>query len=303
MQVPRRFLPPMSLLCAFEAAARHESFTAAAAELHLTQGAVSRQIRALEETLGSPLFHRERQKVRLTVAGESYAQEIREALRRISTATLGFRANPKGGTLNLAILPTFGIRWLAPRLPAFQAENPGITINLQTRLDPFDFNLGNLDAAIHFGSNDWPGAETALLMRETIIPACSAALRDSFDFREPSDLAGAPLLHLSSRPDAWEHWFHANGVAVEHVHGMLLDQFTLAAQAASSGLGIALLPQFLIERELAAGELVIAIDRPLISSGAYFLAWPSTRDAYPPLRAFREWLIKEASTVKTTPEP
>ncbi|MCJ2177169.1 LysR substrate-binding domain-containing protein [Novosphingobium album (ex Hu et al. 2023)] len=284
----------MSLLCAFEAAARLESFTAAAAELHLTQGAVSRQIRALEETLGAPLFHRERQQVRLTVAGESYAGEIREALKRISTATLGFRANPRGGTLNLAILPTFGIRWLAPRLPAFQAEHPGITINLQTRLNQFDFNLENFDAAIHFGSDDWPGAETALLMRETVVPACSAAMRDSFELHAPADLTRPPLLHLSSRPDAWEQWFAINDVTAAHTHGMLLDQFALAAQAASSGLGVALLPKFLIEQELASGELVMAFDRPMISKGAYFLAWPSTRDAYPPLRAFRGWLVEEA---------
>jgi LysR family glycine cleavage system transcriptional activator len=123
MAIARRFLPSMSLLRAFEAAARHQSITAAAEELNLTQGAVSRQIRALEELLGSDLFLRERQTIRLTSAGETYAREIREALRRISSATLSFRANPKGGTLNLAILPTFGTRWLAPRLSGFLREN------------------------------------------------------------------------------------------------------------------------------------------------------------------------------------
>ncbi len=132
----RRFLPSMSSLRAFEAAARHQSFTAAGAELHLSQSAVSRQIRALEDVLGSDLFTRERQTVVLTTAGEAYLQEIRAALVRISTATLGFSANPRGGSLNLAILPTFGTRWLAPRLPMFLAENPGITINLTTRLPP-----------------------------------------------------------------------------------------------------------------------------------------------------------------------
>ncbi|MDF2810064.1 MAG: hypothetical protein K0S56_1095 [Microvirga sp.] len=158
MTTARRFLPSMSLLRAFEASARHQSFTAAAAELNLTQGAVSRQIRVLEELLASDLFLRERQTVRLTAAGETYAMEIREALRRISSATLSFRANPQGGTLNLAILPTFGTRWLAPRLPQFLRENPGITINVTTRLAPFDFNLEHADAAIHFGGPDWPGA-------------------------------------------------------------------------------------------------------------------------------------------------
>ena len=236
MLLTHRFLPPMSLLRAFESAARHQSFTAAAAELHLTQSAVSRQIRALEELLHSNLFVRERQTVRLTLAGEAYALEIRASLMRISSATLGFRANPKGGTLNLAILPTFGTRWLAPRLPSFLAEHPGITLNLTTRLSRFDFELEAVDAAIHFGLPNWPGAELELLMSETVVPA------------------------------------------------------------AISGLGIALLPRFLIETELARGDLVEAIADPrtIESAERYYLAWPASRSGYPPLQAFRQWLCATA---------
>src|SRR5262245_56643181 len=139
MLASRRFLPSISLLAAFEAVARTGSVPAAARELDLTQSAVSRQIKALEEQLGVELFLRERQTVRLTLAGDSYAREIREALRRISSASLNLRANPHGGTLNLAILPTFGTRWLAPRLGRFLSKNPGVTINLVTRLSSFDF--------------------------------------------------------------------------------------------------------------------------------------------------------------------
>lgn len=295
MRIPRRFLPPLSLLNAFEAAARLESFTAAADELDLTQGAVSRQIRKLEEILGSPLFHRERQKVRLTVAGESYANEVREALRRISTATLGFRANPEGGSLNLAILPMFGTRWLAHRLPSFLAENPGIAINLHTRLDPFDFNTESLDAAIHYGSDQWPGAELALLRNETVLPVCSPEFRKAQTIKDAADLKRVPLLHLASRPDAWEQWFSSNGVSYDNLHGTLFDQFAMATHAASAGLGVALLPQFLIEREMSSGELVAAVDRPVESKGAYYLAWPSPRSAYPPLVAFRKWLTSEVA--------
>ena len=204
MQLSRRFLPPMSLLCAFEASARHQSFTAAAAELHLTQSAVSRQIRALEERLGTELFVRERQTVRLSAAGQAYAQEIRAALARISNATLGFRTNPQGGSLNLAILPTFGTRWLAPRLPQFFSAHPGITINLTTRLSQFDFQLEAVDAAIHFGLPNWPGAELEFLMSETVVPACSPDVAARHGFARPEDLLRAPLLHLASRPDAWQ---------------------------------------------------------------------------------------------------
>jgi DNA-binding transcriptional LysR family regulator len=294
MTTARRFLPSMSLLRAFEAAARHQSFTAAAAELNLTQGAVSRQIRVLEELLGSDLFIRERQTVRLTSAGETYAREIREALRRISSATLSFRANPKGGTLNLAILPTFGTRWLAPRLPGFLRDNPGITINLTTRLAPFDFSVEQADAAIHFGHPDWPGVEFAFLMGETVVPACNRSLREEYRFEQPGDLLKAPLLHLISRPDAWERWFMMHDALTQPLHGMLLDQFATAAQAAISGLGLALLPEFLIEEELARGDLVKALDRPMQSSEQYYLAWLANRSAYPPLAAFRRWIVQEA---------
>ncbi len=294
MTIARRFLPSMSLLRAFEAAARHQSFTAAATELNLTQGAVSRQIRVLEELLGSDLFIRERQTVRLTSAGETYAREIREALKRISSATLSFRANPKGGTLNLAILPTFGTRWLAPRLPRFLRDNPGITINLTTRLAPFDFTLEQADAAIHFGGPDWQGAELEYLMSETVVPACSPALLEIYHFEQPSDLLKAPLLHLVSRPDAWERWFEVHNALTGLLHGMLFDQFATAAQAAISGLGVALLPEFLIKDELKRGDLVRALDLPMQSTEQYYLAWPSNRAAYWPLEAFRRWIVQEA---------
>ncbi len=295
MQSPRRFLPSLSLLSAFEAAARLGSITAAARELALTQSAVSRQIIALEDQLEVELFHRERQTIKLTIAGEVYAREIREALRRISNATLNLRANPFGGTLTLAILPTFGTRWLAPRLPGFLAQHPGITINLLTRLSRFDFELEPVDAAIHFGKDEWPGAEMALLRTETVIPACSPQTRARFGFAEPGDLHKAPLLHLTTRPDAWERWFMANRVAPQAVHGMLFDQFATAAQAAMSGLGVALLPEFLIEDEIADGRLVAALDLPMPSTEAYYLVWPNQRAQHPPLAAFREWLLSETA--------
>ncbi|MBP2308355.1 LysR family transcriptional regulator [Azospirillum melinis] len=295
MQSPRRFLPSLALLSAFEAAARTGSITAAAKELSLTQSAVSRQIKALEDLLEVELFHRERQTIRLTAGGEYYVREVRDALRRISTASLNLRANPYGGTLSIAILPTFGTRWLAPRLPKFLAGNPGITINLVTRMAPFDFRLDPVDAAIHFGRPDWPGGEMALLRRETVIPACSRSLRDRFDFRQPADLRLAPLLHLTSRPDAWERWLTLHGTPADGVHGMLFDQFATASQAAIAGLGVALLPLFLIEEELRSGQLVPALDLPMESENAYYVVWPSERAGYPPLAAFRDWILAETA--------
>ena len=296
MQISRRFLPSTALLAAFEAAARTGSMTLAARELSLTQSAVSRQIRALEEQLAVDLFTRERQSIRLTAAGAVYAVEVREALLRIGTASFNLHANPRGGTLNLAILPTFGTRWLAPRLPAFLAQNPGVTINLATRLSYFDFRAEALDAAIHFGQPDWPGAEIMLLRSEEVVPACSPELKARHDFRQPADLRKAPLIGILTRPTAWNRWFEAHGAPPGNNQAMFFDQFATVAQAAMAGVGVALLPTFLIQDELASGKLVCAMDLVMESAERYYLVWPTERSTYPPLAAFREWLSKEIGT-------
>lgn len=298
MTVPRRFLPATSLLRAFEASARHGSFTLAASELHLTQSAISRQIRALEEILGAELFQREKQRVMLTLAGSVYAREVRASLDRISTATLNFRANPVGGSLHLSVPPLFGARWLAPRLSGFLASYPEYIVNLCTRSTPFDFEKESVDAAIDFGVPKWPGIRLALLMTEVAVPVCSPALKDQLRFEAASDLIAAPLLHLAGRPDAWERWFAAHAVTAGEVHGMLVDQFAFAISAATANLGVALLPKFLIARELTSGELVMALDAPVRSAERYYLASPPALDGYPPLDAFRGWLLNEVSNAE-----
>lgn len=294
MSTPRRFYPPTTLLLAFEAASRSQSFTLAARELNLTQSAVSRQIATLEGMLGATLFHREKQKVRLSLAGAAYAREIREALTRISGATLGFRANPISGSLHLAVLPLFAARWLAPRLPAFATAHPDISVNLTTRLTPFDFRADTVDAAIHFGQFDWLGTDAARLMTETVVPVCTPLLKARLGLVTPTDLAAAPLLHLTSRPDAWERWFGAMAIDAGQVRGMLLDQFTLVLEVARAGLGVALLPNFLIAPELASGDLVEVVDAPMTGAGDYYFVWPHTHEAHRPLEIFRTWIIAEA---------
>ena len=291
---PRRFLPSLSLLAAFEAASRTGSVTAAARELGLTQGAVSRQILALEEQLGVALFLRERQTIRLTRAGEGYGREIREALRRISTASLNLRANPGGGTFNLGVLPSFGTRWLVPRLPAFIARHPGISVNLLTRSSLFDFKTDTVDAAIHFGLPHWPGTELVFLMHEKIVAVCSPAFKTRHRFSTPDDLLHVPLLHMTTRPDAWEQWFRSHGVVFDNVHGMLFDQFTTIAEAASAGLGVSLIPAFMIEEELRSGRLVAAVAGEAESEEAYYLACMPDRAGYAPLESFRRWIVSEA---------
>ena len=294
MLPPRRFLPSFSLLAAFEAAARTGSITAAANELGLTQSAVSRQISSLEKQLGVSLFRRERQTIRLTLAGDGYAREIREALRRISTASLNLRAHPKGGVINIAVLPLFGARWLAPRLGRFLDRNPDVAVNLVSRLEPFDFRFDSIDAAIHFGQGRWPGAELPFLMKEKTVAVCSADFQARFKLRRPADLLEVPLLHLSSRPDAWENWFRCEGVSFDQLHGMLFDQYMTIVEAAAAGMGAALLPAFLIAPELDTGRLVMATDARSQETGSYYLAHPAERADYPPFASFKTWLLNEA---------
>lgn len=288
----RKYLPPMSLLVAFEACARLHKFTAAATELCLTQSAVSRQIRALEEIVGTELFVRERQAVRLTPVGEIYAEEIRQAMHAIYNSTLRIRASPGSGTLTIAILPTMGARWLAPLLPSFIRQNPGVTLNLVTRLEPFNMDADGVHAAIHYGTPEWPRAELDFLFEEIVFPACSKALKEQYGFTCARDLLRAPLLNLASRPQAWEQWFESQGIEKSQVSGITIDQFATATQAASASLGVALLPEFLFKAELERGELVSAIDVRSRSQGKYYLACASTKTWYPPLTAFRKW-IKE----------
>jgi DNA-binding transcriptional LysR family regulator len=294
MVAPRRFLPSIDTLLALEGVARSGSVTAVAEQLSLTQSAVSRQLQRLEEQLEVALFIRDKKRLKLTPAGAEYAGQVREALKQIAQASLNLKANPSGGSLNLAILPTFGMLWLAPRLADFAQRHPEITVNLTTRLRPFDFDTEKLDAAIHFGEADWPDAGHLKLMTETVVPACAPTFKSEAGIETPADLFRKPLLHLTSRPNAWRQWFASNGVAPPPLTGMLFDQFGAMAQAAVHGLGVALLPEFLIERELADGSLVSSVGGPVQSVGAYYLVWPNKLSQHSPVIRFREWLARAA---------
>ncbi|MGF7173744.1 transcriptional regulator GcvA [Azospirillum doebereinerae] len=301
MDLQRRLLPSMSALTAFEAAARTGSFTTAANELSLTQGAVSRQIKALEDQIGTPLFTRKGQRVTLTPTGALYAEPIRDALRQISAATVRTIAAPKGGVLNLAILPTFGTRWLVPRLPAFQEAHPHVVLHFTTKLAPFDFRTHDLDAAIHYGLGDWPDAVCDHLLDEEVLPVCAPSFLAAHPVAGPADLIALPLLHTSTRPDAWGEWFEAQGLAPRTGAGMFFEQFATTAQAAEAGLGVALLPTLLVRGELAEGVLVPAIDRPHRSARAYYLVHPRNKANHPPLAAFRLWLLDAAREAVSPP--
>lgn len=289
----RRLIPSTSMLMAFEAAARSGSFTAAAKELDLTQGAISRQVSALEEQLGVKLFNRVGKAVEINEVGRAYAHEIATSLQTISNASLDVMSDPKGGILNLAILPTFGMRWLMPRFSDFLEHNPQITVNFATKLSPFDFGKENLHAAIHFGKADWPGVESTYLMGEQVFPVGSSEIVAGLPLEKVSDLTQLPLLHLETRPKAWASYFEQNGVEGPVGRGAVFSQFALVTQAAVAGMGVALLPRFLIENELERGELAPLINIPYIGQEGYYLVSPKRRSSYAPVVAFRKWLLKQ----------
>ena len=291
MSYQRRLLPSTSMLMALDAAARAGSFTAAARELNLTQGAISRQVSALEDQLDVVLFERAGKTILLTEAGKIYAREVGVALQAIRNASLNAMTNPLGGILNLAILPTFGTRWLMPRFPSFLKENPNITVNFVTKLTAFDFHEENLHAAIHYGQPDWPDAISTFLMGEEVLPVCSPGFLEENPLAQPADLARLPLLQLTTRPDAWDNWFRSSDLEPPQEQGMAFEQFSIIAQAAVAGLGVALLPNFLIQSELDRRELVVVLNMPTKSEAGYYLVTPADKSEHAPVVALREWLL------------
>ena len=291
---PRRFLPSMSLLSAFEAVLRTGSTAAAARELDLTQSTVSRLIQNLEQQLGRNLFERQKQRLIPTIAAQAYARDITRALDLIQRGSMEFAANPGGGTLTLAILPAFGTRWLAPKLADFLVKHPGITINLSTRLKRFNFEAEGFDAAIHFGTDDWRDADHVKLFEERLTACIAPDLLTAHPIATVEDMKGLSFLQLETRQRAWQIWFAAQGANDAPLsRGMLFDQFATMTQAAISGLGVALLPDYLADIEIAEGRLVPLLKSGITGSGSYWLVWPKSRANYPPLEAFRAWLVAE----------
>ncbi len=293
MMLPRRYLPAIPALMALEAVGRLGTASAAATELNLTQGAISRALQGLEAQLGVPLLTRERQRLHLTPAARDYVVEVRKALNLLASASINLRANPLGGSLNLAILPAFGMHWLAPRLARFAQTHPEVTVNLSTRLKPFDFAGTTFDAAIHYGRQDWPGADSLKLMDEAVIAVSAPGLVPPVS--TATDILAHPLLQLESRPGDWGRWLSHHGHPGQRPPGMMFDQFATLTQAAVHGMGVALVPTFLIQRELAEGRLIPAFGGPVAAHGSYFLVWPHIGPDRGPLRSLRHWLAAEVT--------
>jgi DNA-binding transcriptional LysR family regulator len=286
----RRFIPSISQLLAFEAVVRHQSVTIAAREMNLTQSTVTRLLQNLEGQVGQTLFIRERKRLVPTDAAKAYCLDISNALNVIQRASMGLMSNPDGGSLSLAVLPTFGTRWLAPRLAPFLQANPGITVNLATRVQRFSFDAESFDAVIFFGQANWLRANHMKLFDEHLTACASPDFLRRHPIESAAQVANLPLLQLETRPTAWSAWFEGQDATPPAKSGMLMDQFSMMIQAAISGLGIALLPDYLAWAEIAEGRLLPVLQPSVPGAGSYWLAWPDAKDRYGPLRAFRNWM-------------
>ena len=291
---PRRLTPSMSLLLAFEASARHLNFTRAAAELSLTQSAVSRHVQTLESLLEVSLFRREGRRLELTEVGTTYRRELEGALQRIRKASLQAIAHRAGGgSLHLAVLPTFASKWLMPRLGSFYAQHPDILVHVHSKIGQFDLELAGMDAAIGVSDGPWPGTEAHRLIDETVLPVISPAMAKTISRNKPATLAKHLLLQVSNRPDVWQRWFMAHELPTSSMR--MGPQFELTShliQAVASGIGVGLVPSFLVEDELRSGALSLAIDLPLETGMTYYLFLEPHRAALPALATFKEWLLQ-----------
>jgi DNA-binding transcriptional LysR family regulator len=291
----RRKTPSTAALVSFEAAARHESFTKAAQELSLTQSAICRQIGSLEEFLNVELFRRSRRGVKLTEAGLSYSRRVATQLDAVERDTLSVMGHQGASVIELAVVPTFGTQWLLPRLKDFQHQHPDVTINLTNRTRPFLFADTEFDAAIYFGDADWSGTESHRLMSENPMPVCSPALLGNRGMLSPGELSDMPLLQQTTRPYAWRQWFSSMDVNVARdMTGPRYELFSMLAQAAMHDMGVALIPPFLIQHELAEKRLVVANPHALSSMKAYYLMIPERKVESASLKAFRDWLVQQA---------
>ena len=302
----RRKLPSTQALVCFIAAARHQSYTRAAQELFLTQGAVSRQVAALEESLGVELFRRSQHGMTLTTAGADYARQVAQRLDALERDTLDLMGRQgRGESVTLAVVPTLATRWLIPRLAALAREQPQLTVHIDAQTRPFLFGDSGVDAAIFAGTGEqvrqWAGTRAQLLFEEVVVPVCSPALLRGRVELSPSALADMPLLQQSTRPDAWRQWFESQQVdAPRAMAGPRYEQYSMQVAAAASGLGVALMPTLLIEAELAAGQLVIASPHPVLSRRSYYLIQPDLPER-PALTLFKSWLLARTARQQKTP--
>jgi len=288
-------LPSLNGLRAFEAAARHLSFTNAATELNVTQTAISHQIRRLEEELGVRLFIRQNRALALTPEAAQYLPGVRAAFNDLRFATDQLLRKDNENVLTVSTLASLAAKWLLPRLPAFQEAHPGIDVRITTSTALVDFKSGGVDAAIRYGRGHWPGLRADWLMADELFPVCSPALiTGNRPLRCPEDLAQQTLLHTSAGyNDDWRLWLTAAGLPpnISKHPGLTFDLILVTVQAAIDGLGVAMGRTSYVEADIAKGRLVVPFKIALPADAGFYLVSPEARADSPKLSAFRHWLV------------
>ena len=287
-------LPSLNGLRAFEAAARHLSFTRAASELNVTQTAISHQIRRLEQELGVRLFVRQNRALELTAEARDYLPGIRAAFNDLRLATDRLLRRDDDHVLTISTLASLAAKWLLPRLATFQEAHPGIDVRITTSTALVDFRTGDVDAAIRYGRGHWPGLRADWLMADELFPVCSPALlTGDKPLRCPEDLANQTLLHTSGGyDDDWRLWLTAAGLpsSIPKLPGLTFDLILLAVQAAIDGAGVAMGRTSYVEADIAKGRLVVPFKITLPADAGFYLVSPEAKADPPKLKAFRQWL-------------
>ncbi len=291
-------LPSLSGLRAFEAAARHLSVTLAAGELNVTPGAVSLQIRDLEQTLGVQLFERRPRRLSLTEDGEGYFKAMRSAFRLMREATDELLARARPATLSISCTPTFAAQWLVPRLPHFEERFPGLDIRISASNRLVDFVRDGVDIAIRHGFGRYEGLVSERLLDDNLVPVIAPALRETLPLDEPADLANQILIHDVHRQD-WRLWLEAMGVTgIDAMRGPVFTDSNGAIEAAKAGDGVALVRLSLVAREIQERRLVAPFSRGVSTGLAYYIVYPPGALDRPAVTALRQWLTDEARAVR-----
>lgn len=289
-----RKLPPLNAVRAFEVAARHVSFSKAAKELFVTHGAVSKQVAALEAWLSTPLFNRSQSQLTLTEAGRTFLAAVTPALDRIAVTAMQLLEQTEPTSLRINAPPTFTMRWLIPRISAFQRKHGGVEVKLTTSTAAVNFEAAGYDVAIRGANQSLPGMVSVPFMTETIVPICHPDLLDHGRLRAPSDLSGHTLISYDTEPLAWSDWLQLAKVPdLRAANTLQFEQMYFALQAAVEGLGVVLVPLFLVADDIISGRLCAPFDLSIARQRRYYANAPLSAGQNPVIESFCEWLLKE----------
>lgn len=289
-----RRLPNLAALRAFEAAARHENFSRAAEEIHVTHGAISHQVRALEEELGVPLFARHGKRIAITPEGERFAATLRKALGDIAGAAAALKADAGHQRLTVTSLPSFAARWLSPRLGRFIDQHPDMEVMLQSSNQLTDFVRESVDIGIRFGRGNYPGLSVEKLIDDYYYPVASPRFNGGKLPRTPQKMAQCPLLRCEGEP--WTPWFRAAGLdLLEPVGGLVFQDSSMLVRTAAEGHGIALARHVVAKSDVDSGAVVRLFDIAVKCPLSYYLVYPQESLRKPQVQAFRKWLFEEVA--------